>query len=147
MSEKQDQNIRSGVAEVLHPSETVVSYLFASARGHQQAMTGGIGGAVGAGRSGSAVKGAEAAGITLASPMALVLTEARLITVQVGIAGKVKRVLDRFTLAEVGLMTIKRLGLGGAVTLELRDVEVRLEARVGASRAFAEDLARARSEA
>jgi hypothetical protein len=135
------------VAEALHPSETVVSYLFASARGHQQAMVGGIAGAVGGGRSGSAVKGAAAAGITLASPMALVLTEARLITVQVGNAGVVKRVLDRFALAEVGMMTTKRLGPGGAVTLELRGVEVKLEARVGASRAFAEDLARARAEA
>jgi len=147
MTDKQDQNIRAGVADVLGPSECVLNYLFASARGHQQAMTGGVAGAVGGGRAGSATKAAAEAGITLASPMALILTGSRLITVQVGNAGKVKQILDRFALDEVGAMTVKRLGLGGSVTLELRGVDVKLESRVGASREFAEDLARVKAGA
>jgi hypothetical protein len=42
-------------------------------------------------------------------------------------------------------MTVKRLGLGASVTLEIAGTEVRLESRVGASRAFADALAEARS--
>lgn len=141
MSEKQDQNLHAGLAPALQPGEQVVTYLFASTRGYQQAIGGGIAGAVGGRRSGGALREAAEAGITLSSPMALVLTGSRLITVQVGNAGKVKQVLDEFDLAEVGAMSVKRLGLGASVTLEIRGVDVRLESRVGASRAFAEQLA------
>lgn len=140
MTDKQDLNIRSGVSPALHRSEEVLTYLFASARGHQQSRSGGVGGMVGARRSGGAARDAASAGITLASPMAFVLTRARLITVQVGNAGTVEKVLDTFDLSEIGEMTVKRFGLGASVTLEIRGAEVKLESRIGASRAFAECL-------
>ena len=145
MGTKSDATIRSGVAEYLHPSEPVVATLIASVRGHQQAMIGGVAGMVGGARKTKARGAAEAAGITLTSPMAFVLTPGRLLTVETGNGGKVKRLLNEFQLAEVGEMQVKRVGLGGAVTLAVAGVELKLESRVGASREFADALVGAKS--
>jgi hypothetical protein len=139
--------LRSGAAEYLHPSESVVATWIASARGHQQAMTGGIAGAVGGGRAGRARTAAHDAGITLTSPMAFVLTERRLLTLRLGNRGQVVRLLNDFDLVEVGDMQVRRFGLGASVTLTILAVELRLESRVGASRDFAEALAAARAAA
>lgn len=147
MGDKTDQAIRSGVAPFLHPSESVVATLIASVRGHQQAMTGGIAGTVGGGRAGRARGAAEDAGITLTSPMALVLTARRLLTVETGNGGKVKRLLNEFSITEVGEMRVRRLGLGASVTLSVVGAELALESRVGASRQFADVLAQTRSDA
>jgi hypothetical protein len=145
MGDKTDQAIRSGVAPFLHPSESVVATLIASVRGHQQAMTGGIAGMVGGGRAGKARDAAADAGIELTSPMAFVLTARRLLTLETGNGGKVKRFLNDFSISEVGEMQVKRVGLGAAVSLDLVGTELRLESRVGAARHFAELLASVRS--
>src|SRR4051794_24109389 len=144
MGAKTDAAIRAGAAPFLNPSESISATLIASVRGHQQAMSGGLAGMVGGGRAAKARGAAEAAGITLASPMAFVLTPRRLLTVETGNGGKVKRLLDEFPLAEVGEMQVKRLGLGAAVTISISATEVKLESRVGASREFAEALAQAK---
>lgn len=145
MSAKSENNIKAGVAPFLDPSEEVVATWIASARGHQQAMAGGVAGMVGGGRAGRAARDAAAAGITLASPMAFVLTRGRLVMVEIGNGGKVKRLLAARDLTDVGPMTVKRLGLGASVTLVIDGAEVKLESRVAASRAFAEALAEARA--
>jgi hypothetical protein len=145
MSDKTEHAIKSGVAQFLLPAEEVTASLIASVRGHQQAMAGGVAGMVGGGRAGKARKDAEAAGITLASPMAFVLTRSRLLTVEVGNGGKVKRLLNEFDLSEVESMDVKRLGLGASVTLGVRGCDLKLESRVGASRAFAEEMAGAKA--
>ena len=142
MPSKLDDNIRNGVHGHLEPGEEVLATLVVSVRGHQQAMVGGVAGMVGAGRKAKARKAADAAGIRLASPMALVLTTRRLLTVKTGGRGKVQELLDDYPHAEVGAMEVKRFGLGAAVTLVLRNVPVKLESRVGASREFAGDLER-----
>jgi hypothetical protein len=53
----------------------------------------------------------------------------------------VKGLLNGFDLSAVRTMTVKRLGLGGTVTLEIRGAEIRHESCVGASREFTETLA------
>jgi hypothetical protein len=77
--------------------------------------------------------------------MGFVLTARRLLTVETGNGGKVKRMLDEFALTDVGEMQVKRLGLGASVTLSVAETDVKLESRVGDARAFAEALSRARS--
>ena len=144
MSARTESNIREGVRPFLDPSEEVTAVWIASVRGHQQAMTGGVAGIAGGGRAARAARDATAAGVTLASPMAFVLTPGKLVTVEIGNAGKVKRLLDVFDLDDVGTMTVRRLGLGASVTLVLHGAEVKLESRVGASRAFAATLTRAK---
>lgn len=145
MSAKTEKNIRDGVAPFLDPSERILTTWIASVRGHQQATAGGVAGMVGGSRAGRAAQDAAAAGITLASPMAFVLTRGTLVTVEIGNAGKVKRLLDVYDLDDIGPMTVRRLGLGASVTLEIVGTEVKLESRVGASRAFASALAEARA--
>ncbi len=145
MSTKSDTNILAGVAAFLRPGEEATASLIASVRGHQQAMSGGLAGALGGSRAGRARQEAAAGGIELAAFMAFVLTPVRLLVVETGNAGKVKRLLGQFELDGVGPMTVARRGLGASVTLEIHGTVVRLESRVGAARAFADALAAARS--
>jgi hypothetical protein len=145
VGDKTDANVRAGAAPFLEPGEQIVAMLFAQPRGHSQAMAGGVAGMVGGKRSGGARRDAEAAGVELADTMVLTLTLNRLLMMETGNAGKVKRLLGAYPLAEVGAMEVKRLGLGGSVTLTIRDTAVKLEARVGASREFADEIERAKA--
>jgi len=146
MSDKTDTAVENGVASFLHPDERVNAVLIASVRGHQQAMVGGVAGIIGGGRAGKARQAAESVGVNLTSPMAFVLTHGRLITVQTGGGGKVIRLLNEFVLSEVGAMTVSRVGLGASVTMRIRGVDVKLESRVGAARAFAEEFDRVKAD-
>ena len=74
--------------------------------------------------------------------MGFVLTRTRLLMMETGNAGKVKGLLNEFSLRDVGPMEVKRLGLGASVTLSILGAPVKLESRVGASRDFAGELAR-----
>jgi len=146
MSERTDTTVESGVAAFLQPGERVHAVLIASVRGHQQAMVGGVAGMIGGGRAGKARQAAESVGIDLTSPMAFVLTHGRLITVQTGNGGKVVRLLNEFELSEFGAVEVKRVGLGASVTLRIRGVDVKLESRVSAARAFAEEFDRVKGD-
>jgi hypothetical protein len=137
-----DENIRAGAAELLAPGEQVLATLIASVRGHQQAMAGGIGGMVGGQRQAKARGDAEARGVKLASPMALVLTPARVLTFKTGGRGKTEELLNDFALSDVDSMHVKRLGLGAVVNFTVLGATVKLESRVGASRVFAAELER-----
>lgn len=145
MGATSDAAIRTGAAEYLHPSEDVIATLVVSVRGHQQTRAGGVAGIIGGARAGRARKAAEGAGIELASPMALVLTSCRLLTFETGRRGNVKAMLKELVLQEVGELAVRRVGLGASLTLTLRDTEIALESRVGASREFADVLSRARA--
>jgi len=146
MSDKTDTAVESGVASFLHPGESVYAILIASVRGHQQAMVGGVAGMIGGGRAGKARQAAESVGINLTSPMAFVLTHGRLVTVQTGNRGKVIRLLNEFELSEAESVDVKRVGLGASVTLRIRGVDVKLESRVSAARAFAEEFDRVKGD-
>jgi hypothetical protein len=145
VGEKTEANLRAGAAQFLHPNEQVVATLIAAVRGRQQAMAGGIAGMVGGGRAKRARRDAEEAGINLAGVMAFVLTPSRLVMLETGNGGKVKRLLNEYELRDVGPMEVKRLGLGASVTLMIEGAPVKLESRVGASREFADHLERAKS--
>ena len=142
MGSKTDDNVRAGASPLLQPGEQVVATWIASVRGHSQAMAGGVAGMVGGGRSRSAVKDAEGSGIRLAPFMGFALTPTRVLVFETGNGGKVKGLLNEFSLRDVGPMEVKRLGLGASVTLTVLGTPVKLESRVGASREFAEELAR-----
>jgi hypothetical protein len=145
VGEKTESNLRTGAAPFLQPNEPIVATLFAQLRGRSQAMAGGVAGMVGGKRAGNARRDAEAAGITLAGIMAFVLTPTRLLMLETGNGGKVKGLLNAFSLTDVGVMEVKRLGLGATVTIMVLGSPVKLEARVGASRAFADQLAQVKA--
>lgn len=140
MNARTDANLRAGTVRYLDPDERVVATLIASARGHQQAMVGGVGGLIGGSRQAEARRAAENAGVRLASPMGLVLTNRRLLTVSTGGRGVPKEFLNDIPLAAVESILVKRLGLGGSVTVWINGQPVKLESRVGDARAFAAAL-------
>ena len=142
MGTKTEQNVRAGAAAYLEPNEPITAVLIASVRGHQQAMAGGVAGMIGGSRASDARAAADASGIRLASPMALVLTRWRMLTLRTGGRGRVEELLNDFPLAAVDSVRVKRLGLGASVTIDVLSAAVKLESRVGAARALATELGR-----
>ena len=141
---KQEQKIKEGAKPFLEAGEEVLAAIVAAPRGHTQAVAGAQG--LGQRQEGRVRDAAEQAGVQLASPMAVALTQKRLLTLSIGapiglgIGGKVKDVLSSVPIAEVDSIEVKRLGLGKKVILTVRSVPITLEANAAAN---ANDLAEA----
>ena len=146
MPSRQEQKLLSGVEQFFEPGERGVAAITAQAKGVSQARgtAAGVGGVLGAAASTLAKPGKErdaaaAAGFEIASPMGLVLTDRRLITVRtgtsigLGMGGGVKSVMSAVPLDEVESIETKRVGLGKRVELTVRGVVFNLECNVGAS--------------
>jgi hypothetical protein len=155
---KQEQKVKDEMGPLLEQGEEVRAVLIARPRGWTQTMAGGrtlgVGKAIGRHAQQKARGGAEEAGIQLASPGALVLTQKRLLTVQTGealgggIGGSVKEVLSAVPLSDVDSIKVKRLLLGYVVTLTVQGSEFKLEANAAAgAKPMAEAFERAKIEA
>jgi hypothetical protein len=100
------------------------------------------------------VSAAEDAGFRLASPMALVVTQRRLLALGIsnpigfGIGVKVTELVSAVPLSAVDAIEVKRLALGKIVAVTIRGVPFRLEVGAGANASgVAEALERAKSAA
>jgi len=155
---KQEQKLKDEMGPLLDEGEEVRAVLIARPRGWTQQMAGGrtlgVGSAIGRRAQQKARGGAEEAGIQLASPGALVLTQKRLLTVQTGealgrgIGGSVKEILSAVPLSDVDSIKVKRLLLGYVVTLTVKGSEFKLEANAAAgAKPMAEAFERAKIEA
>ena len=95
--------------------------------------------AVGSGQMAKAAAGADAAGFQLASPMALAITERRLLSLEMGaqagmgVGGGVKALAGEAPLDAVDEIKVKRLLMGKVVTLTVRGHEFKLEVGAGAN--------------
>ncbi len=126
----------------LEQGEEVRAVLIARPRGWTQTMAGGrtlgVGKAIGRHQQQEARGGAGEAGIQLASPGGLVLTQRRLLTVQTGeglgrgAGGSVKEVLSAVPVSDVDSIKVKRLLLGYVITLTVQGSEFKLEANAAA---------------
>lgn len=149
MGGRQQQKLTEGAGAYLEPGEQVVGALVAQARGVSRAQ----GGAVIGGIAGAAVGGlmgkaptqahaaAEEAGLEIRSPMGLVLTDQRLMTVEIdGMSrGVVKGFVSAVPLSAVDGIDAKSVGLSGAkIVLTVRGSTIDLEC---ASRSEAKQLA------
>jgi hypothetical protein len=154
---KQEQKVKDEMGPHLEEGEEVRAVVIARPRGWTQTMAGGrtlgVGTAIGRHTQKEARSGAAEAGIQLASPGALVLTNRRLLTVQTGealgagIGGSVKEVLSAVPLADVEGIKVKRLLLGYVITLKARGQEFKLEANAAAgAKPMAEAFERAKVE-
>ena len=136
MKSKQEAKVREEARQFLDPGEEVVAAIVARPRGWTQAMAGSL--HLGSRQQGGARAGAEAAGVELASPMAVAITQTRLLTLELGATvgmgagGSVKRVMTSVPLAEVDSIEIKRLALGKIVKLTIRGNEFKLEVNAAA---------------
>lgn len=150
MSDNQDK-IAEGVQPFLEAGETVRAALNAQPRGQTTAVaTGGIARMIGQAKTGRVHKAAGEAGIRVAAPMGVVLTDRRLLTLAIttsmamGKVTGVKEVMSSIPLSEVESVDARRVGFAGVLVITARGSEVKLEApKVGPAKALAEAFASA----
>jgi hypothetical protein len=144
-----ERKVKDGAQPFLEDGEEVLAAVIAAPRGYMQTMAGSI--RLGAHQQGQHGAAAADAGLRLEAPMALALTQRRLMTLNVGtpiglgIGGKVKRPLSAVPIEDVDSIVVKRVAIGFTITLTVRGVAFKLEANAasGAKR-FAETVGRAR---
>lgn len=154
MSSYEDK-IKEQAQSYLQPGEQILAALIARARGATQASMGNIAGNVIGGRKVvENRRAAEGAGLKLTSPMALVMTDQRLLVLKIspiigmGKGGDVKELVSDVPVADVDSIEIKRLLVGKVVTVTVRGTPVKLEVgATGDARGMADGLARAKSAA
>lgn len=131
-----DAKIRDGARPFLAPDEEVLASIIARPRGWTQAMAGSA--ALGQAQMHRANEGAAGAGFALASPMALAVTQRRLLSLRIGspiglgIGGAVKELAGAAHLSEVDAIEVRSLGLGKTVTVTIGGRPFVLEANAAA---------------
>jgi hypothetical protein len=142
-----ETKIKEGAAPFLEQGEEVVAAVMARPRGWTQAgasagggfVAGMVGGAMGGKKQQQQVASAEEAGFELASPMALAVTQRRLLSIKVsaligmGMGGKVEELVAAAPLSDVDTIEVKRLAAGKAITVTVRGVPFVLEVGAGAN--------------
>ena len=132
-----EDKISEGAQPFLHSGEHVLAAFVARPRGWTQQMAGSM--HVGATQRGHAHEGAAAAGFALASPMAIAITQYRLLSFSMGaqagmgVGGGVKELVGQAPLADVGSLTTKRLLVGKIVEITVRGESFKLEVGAGAN--------------
>ena len=157
-----EAKIKEGAAPYLEQGEEVLAAIVARPRGWTQssaspgggAAAGLIGGAIGGKKQQQNVAAAEDSGFEITSPMALAVTDRRLICFQIsnpvglGIGGDVKELVSAAPLSEVDSIEVKRLAVGKTVTVTVRGTPFVLEVGAGANaKGVAEEFERAKAPA
>ena len=146
---RHENKIKDDAARWLEEGEEILAAVIAAPRGSTQQAAGSI--HLGSAQRGRAHTAAERVDLRLEAPMAIALTQRRLIMLKIGtpiglgIGGKVKQLLSAVPIDAVDSITVKRLALGYTITLAVRGVTIKLEANAATgARAFAEAFERAR---
>jgi hypothetical protein len=155
MATSYEDKIKDQAQPYLDPGEQMLAAFVAQPRGATTAKMGGLGpGAIGAMKTGKQKGAAADAGLALTSPMALALTDNRLLVlgisqpIAMGKGADVKDLVSAAPLAEVDSIQIKRLLVGKTVTVTVRGVAIKLEAGAGANaKGLAEEFARVKATA
>ena len=142
-----EAKIKDGAAPYLEDGEEVLAAMVARPRGWTQsnaspggcAVAGLIGGTLGGKKQQQNVGAAEEAGFEITSPMALAITNRRLLSLKIsspvglGIGGDVKELVSSAPLSEVDSIELKRLAVGKTVTVTVRGTPFVLEVGAGAN--------------
>jgi hypothetical protein len=159
---RSEAKIKEGAAPFLEEGEEVLAAIVARPRGWTQANASGgstkaaelISGTLGRRKEERNINAAAEAGFQLASPMALVVTQRRLLSLGVsspialGIGLKVNELVSAVPVSLVDAIEVKRLALGKIVIVTVRGVPFRLEVGAGANASgVAEALDRAKTAA
>jgi len=157
-----ESKIKEGAAPYLEQGEEVLAAIVARPRGWTQstASPGGgvaaglIGGAIGGKKQQQNVEAAEESGFEIASPMALAVTDRRILSLKIsnpvglGIGGDVKELVSAGPLSDVDSIEVKRLAVGKTVTVTVRGTPFVLEVGAGANaKGVAEEFERAKATA
>jgi hypothetical protein len=157
-----ESKIKDGAAPYLEQGEEVLAAIVARPRGwtQQTASPGGgaaaglIGGALGGKKQQENITAAEDSGFEITSPMALAVTDRRLLCFKIsspvglGIGGDVKELVSQAPLSEVDSIEVKRLAVGKTVTVSVRGTPFVLEVGAGANaKGVADEFERVRAPA
>jgi hypothetical protein len=143
MATSYEDKIKEQAQPYLESGERVLAAFIGQPRGATTAKMGGVApGVIGGTKTGKQERAAGEAGLELANPMALALTESRLVVLGVsppialGKGGDVKRLVSAALLTGVDSIVVKRLLVGKTVTVTVtvRGVTFKLEAGGGAAR-------------
>jgi hypothetical protein len=153
MSTSYEDKIKEQAKPYLEPRERVLAAFITQPRGTNVAMAGGLApAAIGGRKVKEARRAAEAGGFQVTRPMALALTDARLVVFKVsqpiamGKGGDVKDLVSAVPLGDVDSIEVKRLLVGKVVIVTVGGAAVKLEAGAGANvKGLAEEFARARA--
>lgn len=157
-----EAKIKEGAAPYLEQDEEVLAAIVARPRGWTQsnaspgggAAAGLVGGAIGGKKQQQNMAAAEDSGFEITSPMALAVTDKRLICFKIsnpvglGIGGDVKELVSAAPLSEVDSIEVKRLAVGKTMTVTVRGTPFVLEVGAGANaKGVAEEFERAKAPA
>jgi len=157
-----EAKIKDGAAPFLESGEEVLAAMVARPRGWTQsnaspgggALAGAVGGLLGGKKQQENIGAAQDAGFELASPMALAVTNRRVLSlgisnpVGLGIGGDVKELVSAAPLRAVDSIELKRLAVGKTVTVTVRGTPFVLEVGAGANaKGVAEEFERAKAAA
>lgn len=137
-----DKKLAEGAKPFLEEGEEIRAAFIARPRGWTQATAGhhtlGIAQTLGGNKMHEADEGARAGGFGLASPMALAVTQRRLLSLEIGspiglgIGGKVKGLAGAASLSDVESIEVKRLAAGKTITVTVNGSPFTLEANAAA---------------
>jgi hypothetical protein len=157
-----EAKIKEGAASYLEQGEEVLAAIVARPRGWTQssaspgggAAAGLIGGAIGGKKQQHNLAAAGESGFEITSPMALAVTDRRLICFKIsnpvglGIGGDVKELVSAAPLSDVDSIEVKRLAVGKTVTVTVRGTPFALEVGAGTNaKGVAEEFERAKTPA
>src|SRR4051794_950920 len=124
MATSYEDKIKEQATPYLNEGERVLAAMVAQPRGGTAAKMGGVAvPAIGHMRAGKEVKAGEATGLDLTSPMALALTDQRLVVlgisqpIAMGKGADVKELYSSVPLGSVDSIQVKRLLVGKTVTV------------------------------
>jgi hypothetical protein len=147
MGTSYEDKIKQQATPYLEDGEHVLSAFIARPRGSGVATSAGlVGQAIGGRQAGRQTDSAQDVGLRLVNPMALALTERRLVVLAVsaplalGKGGDVKELASHVPLSDVDSIESKRLLAGSVVVVTVRGMSFKLEAgpKSGAQRLIAE---------
>ena len=150
-----DSVLREQARELIDPDEEILAYVVAQLRGTGVARSGANLGAQAVGDVWARKwrGGAEGAGLELSAPMALALTQRRLLVfrLETSALGKPKAVKELHSAApleDVETITVKRLLVGKTMKIAMQGGDVKLEIGAGQdAKGLAEQFERARATA
>jgi hypothetical protein len=148
VSKHQEQIIAAADGKL---DEEILGAAWGKPRGANTAAAGGlIAGEIGARWAGKNRKGAEAAGITLANPGAVVVTPASLITLKVKVSAmgaikEITEILSTVPLADVDSLEVKRMGLTGVLEISVGGNAFKLEGKPGDMKELVDAFDRAKA--
>ena len=142
-----ETKIKEGAAPFLEQGEEVVAAVVARPRGWTQAtgsagggaLAGAIGGAIGGKKQQQNIAAADEADFELASPMALAVTQRRLLSLKIGapiglgLGGAVKELVSAVPVSDVDSVEVKRLAVGKTITVTVKGTPFVLEVGAGAN--------------